>query len=195
MSAKKLEFFSYECPHCAAVRNAADVAKELPAEVLVQRTRPLIGSCRRMRLAGPGRPRTSHCPGCAKEMPTEHLRGHRIPCVRAKLEKLTGMQIELEPKDPDPHPAFRLHRMGENEVEFQKISNHDIVTVDLRRIAEITIEDDTTCHIRLLGRVALLDNGKIWRFVPTAIGRPSLARVSSGSQVRPRPAKRDGSER
>jgi len=181
MTARKLEYFPYQCPHCSTVRNAADVAKELPAEVLLRRTRPLVGSFRRKRLAGPGRPRTSRCPGCSQEMPADNLRTHRIPCVRAELERLRGIQIQLEPKDPDPHPTFYMHSVGESEVEFQKGSNHDIVTVDLRKIAEITTDGDKTCYIRVLGRVAWLDDIKRWRFAPTAIGRPSLERTPSAS--------------
>src|ERR1700733_3983652 len=37
---KELEFFPYKCPHCSAVRNATEVANELPPEVLLRRTRP-----------------------------------------------------------------------------------------------------------------------------------------------------------
>jgi hypothetical protein len=114
-------------------------------------------------------------------MPMNNLREHRIPCVRAELERLKGMQIQLEPKDPDPHPTFFMHSVGESEVEFQKGSNHDIVTVDLRKIAEITTDGDKTCYIRVLGRVAWLDDVKRWRFAPTAIGRPSLERTSSAN--------------
>ncbi len=181
MSTRSLQYFPYQCPHCSLVRNATDVAQELPAEVLLHRTRRLIGSFRRKFPAGPGRPRTSHCPGCSEEMPGGDLRGHRIPCVRARLERLKDMQFELKPKDPDPDPAFHVYRVGESHVEFQKSSNHDIVTVDLRRIAEITIDDHRTCHVRVLGRVVWHDDGKGWRFTPTAIGRPSSGRTSSAS--------------
>jgi hypothetical protein len=35
------------------------------------------------------------------------------------------------------YPNFHINFIHESEVEFQKGSNHDIVTVDLRKIAEI----------------------------------------------------------
>ncbi len=182
MSTRNLEYFPYQCPHCSLVRNATDVAQELPAEVLLHRTRRLIGSFQRQVPRGTqgGRARL-HCPGCAEEMHADDLRGHRIPCVRAKLERLKDMQFELKPKDPDPDPAFHVYRVGESHVDFKKRSNHDIVTVDLRRIADITIDGDRTCHIRVLGRVVWHDDGKGWRFTPTAIGRPSSGRTSSAS--------------
>jgi hypothetical protein len=177
VGAKELEFFPYKCPHCSAVRNATEVANELPPEVLLRRTRPLVGSLRRKRRAGPGRPSMPRCPGCSHEMPTDDLKKHRIDCVRAELQRLTGTRIQLEPKDPDPYPTFYMHQVGDYEVQFQKGSNHDIVTVDLRKIAEITADGDNTCYIRVLGRVVWLEDIKRWRFAPTAIGRPPLERT------------------
>jgi len=181
MSAKEPEFFTYTCPHCFTVRNAVDVAKELPPEVLVRRIRPLIGRLRRNRLAGPGRPSLARCPGCSREMSTYDLKAHRIPCVRGELEKLRGMPIQLAPKDPDPYPNFYLHHIDETEVGFEKGSNNDLVTVDLRKIAEITINQaEKLAYVRVLGHVGWhpeIDSGR-WRFAPTAIGRPPLERIS-----------------
>lgn len=178
MNSQKLEYFPYTCPNCAAVRNAVDVAKELPPEVLVRRTRSLIGRLRRKHLAGPGRPNLARCPGCSQEMSADDLRKHRISCVRGELKKLIGNPFELDPKDPDPYPNFYIHNLADyaNEVEFNKGSNQDVVTVDLHKIAEITIKKgdkgEKVVHIRLLGRVVWLDDIKRWRFAPTLIGRP-----------------------
>ena len=169
-----MEFFSYKCPHCSKVRNAVQVAAELPDEVirLVAGRRNALR--RRRRGAGTGRPTLARCPGCSEEMSAAELRDHRIPCIHAEFKKLRGMQIQLAPKDPDPHPNFYLHDLRDGEVEFQKGSNDDIVTVDLRKIAEITINQaEHVASIRVLGRIEWRDDIKRWRFAPTApIGRP-----------------------
>jgi hypothetical protein len=84
------------------------------------------------------------------------------------------MPIQLTPKDPDPYPNFHLSNVNEAEVEFRKGSNADHVTVDLRKIAEITISrEDQLAYIRVLGRIVWRDDIKRWRFAPTAaVGRP-----------------------
>ena len=84
------------------------------------------------------------------------------------------MTIQLAPKDPDPYPNFHINRISEGEVEFQKGSNHDIVTVDLRKIADITMSPaDRVAYIRVLGRIVWHADIKRWRFAPTgAVGRP-----------------------
>src|SRR5580704_1021652 len=140
MASTKHEYFIYTCPECSAVRNAAEVVKELPPEVLVHRTRPLIGALRRNHLRGPGRPSLSRCPGCSQEMSANDLRDHRISCVRDELKRLAGTRFRLDPKDPDPYPHCHIHHLADNatEVEFHKGSNGDVVTVDLRKVAEIT---------------------------------------------------------
>lgn len=168
------EGYWYKCPHCSHERKAADVAKDLPDEILRHAVGPRIARLRRTRLAGPGRPTMARCPGCSQEMPSADLREHRILCVRAELEKLRGMPVQFSPKDPDPYPNFYLHHVNETEVGFEKGSNHDLVTVDLRKIAEITVSKaERTAHIRVLGRVAWNDDNKRWRFEPTAaVGRP-----------------------
>src|SRR5438067_808999 len=126
MLKQQAEFFSYKCPHCCSVRNAAEVAAELPDEVLRLIAGRRNAHRRRMHVAGPGRPAMTRCPGCSREMPSAELRDHRIPCVREELEKLHGMAIQLSPKDPDPYPDFFLHHLRDAEVEFQKGSNHDV---------------------------------------------------------------------
>ena len=107
-------------------------------------------------------------------MSAAELRDHRIPCIRKELDKLRGMEIQLTPKDPDPYPNFQLFHLHDGEVEFQKGSNHDIVNVDLRKIAEISINQmERVASVRVLGRIVWHDDIKRWRFVPTApIGRP-----------------------
>jgi hypothetical protein len=80
--------------------------------------------------------------------------------------------IHLAPKDPDPYPNFFVHYIRDDEVGFKKASNHDIVTVDLRKIADVT-KTEEGASIRVLGRVAWHDDIKRWQFAPTApIGRP-----------------------
>jgi hypothetical protein len=112
-------------------------------------------------------------------MSSADLREHRLPCVRAELEKLRGKPVQLTPKDPDPYPNFYLHNVGESEAGFEKGSNRDVVTVDLRKIAEIiNTPSHEVAYVRVLGRVVWHDDIKRWRFAPTgAIGRPPLERV------------------
>jgi hypothetical protein len=88
------------------------------------------------------------------------------------------MTIQLSPKDPDPYPNFHINNVCEGEVEFQKSSNQDIVTVDLRKIAEITVSHaDRVAYIRVLGRIVWYDDIKRWRFAPTGtVGRPPCPR-------------------
>lgn len=129
---------------------------------------------RQTRHAGPGRPTIARCPGCSQQMSSADLQEHRIPCVRKQLQELRGMPIQLTPKDPDPYPNFHLFSINEAEAEFQKGSNADCVTVELRKIAEITVSrEDKLAYIRVLGRIVWRDDIKRWRFAPTAaIGRP-----------------------
>ena len=112
-------------------------------------------------------------------MSAADLRGHRLPYVRAELEKLRGFAILITPKDPDPYPNFYINGVGEAEVGFSKRSNGDLVTVDLRKITEITPPAENTAHIRVLGRVVWHADIKRWRFAPTgSVGRTPLERVS-----------------
>lgn len=89
------------------------------------------------------------------------------------------MPIRLAPKDPDPYPDFYIHTLDERDAGFQKGSNHDLVRVDLRKIADITVNrDDNMAHIRLLGRVQWHHDIKRWRFAPTGtVGRPPSKRT------------------
>lgn len=107
-------------------------------------------------------------------MSAADLRDHRIPCVRAELQRLQGTVIQLSPKDPDPYPNFYISRVHETEVTFLKGSNNDNVTVDLRRIADITISpQEKLAYIRVLGRIVWHGDIKRWQFEPTApVGRP-----------------------
>ena len=102
------------------------------------------------------------------------MREHRIPCVREELQRLQGMVIQLSPKDPDPYPDFYISRVDETEVTFLKGSNNDNVTVDLRKIAEITRSlPEKRGYVRVLGRIVWHSDIKRWRFEPTApVGRP-----------------------
>lgn len=168
------EYFIYKCPHCSNMRNAAEVASELPDAVLRLVAGRRNARRRQVRLAGPGRPTLARCPGCSLEMSSTDLKEHRLPCLREELQKLRGMAIQLSPKDPDPYPNFYINFIHENDVEFRKGSNNDCVSVDLRKIAEITTSRaDQTAYIRVLGRVVWHDDIKRWRFAPTgAVGRP-----------------------
>lgn len=168
------EYFPYKCPHCGNVRNARDVAAELPDQVLRPAGARHNAGLRRTFAAGTGRPTTTRCPGCSQEMSYADLREHRIPCVRTELEKLRGRPVLLSPKDPDPYPNFHLLSVNDSEAEFEKSSNNSRVTVDLRKISEITIShDDKHGYVQLLGRIVWRDDIQRWRFVPTgAVGRP-----------------------
>jgi len=172
------EYFAYKCPHCSVVRNAAEVAAELPDAVLTLAAGRRNARRRRVWLPGPGRPLLTRCPGCSQEMSSAELREHRLPCVRGELRKLRGVAIQLSPKDPDPNPNFHINDVHDGEVEFQKDSNNDVVTVDLRKIADITISrEHQTAYIRLLGRISWHEDVKRWRFAPTGVvGRPPRPR-------------------
>jgi hypothetical protein len=110
-------------------------------------------------------------------MSTADLKDHRIDCVRRELKRLMGNPFQLSPKDPDPHPNFYIHHLPNDaaEVEFHKGSNHDLVTVGLRKIAEITFsKPDKVAYVRVLGRIAWHADIKRWRFDPTQMGRPRM---------------------
>jgi hypothetical protein len=92
------------------------------------------------------------------------------------------MAVQLAPKGPDPYPNFYINHVRETEVTFEKGSNKDNVTVDLRKIADITISpQEKLAYVRVLGRIVWHDDNKRWRFAPTApVGRPP---ESSGTRV------------
>src|SRR5260370_33933924 len=113
------EVFLHTCPNGHAQRNAAQVAKELPGEILVpEAARRYAG--RQTPHAGPGRPTLARCPGCDEEMPTAELREHRVPCLRDRLHKLRcqAFVFRLYPKDPDPYEDFRIDRIDDEQVQF-----------------------------------------------------------------------------
>ena len=113
------------------------------------------------------------CPGCDELMSTAELREHRVPCLHEHLSKLTRRHIRLTPKDPDPYPDFFLSRVDETKACFEKLSSHQQLIIDVSKIAELTSDStqDRT-FIRVLGRVAWDDGAKLWRFMPSRIGRP-----------------------
>jgi len=84
------------------------------------------------------------------------------------------MTIQLSPKDPDPYPNFRINRVQDAVVEFLKSSNQNLVTIDLRKIAEITVNQaEQLAYIRVLGRIAWHADIEGWKFEPTGpVGRP-----------------------
>jgi hypothetical protein len=111
-------------------------------------------------------------------MSAADMREHRVPCVRGELKKLIGTPFQLSPKDPDPYPDFYIPVLRDDDtvVEFHKGSNRDVVTIDLRKIAEITTtnEGKPMTYIRVLGRIVWQDDIKRWRFAPTGeVGRPA----------------------
>jgi hypothetical protein len=169
------EYFEYECPHCSSTRNAADVAAELPDEVLRLAGARINARSRRTYIAGPGRPAMARCPGCSQQMSSADLRAHRLPCVRRELEKLRGIPVQLLPKDPDPYPNFYLESVDDEKAQFRKGSNGDGVDLDLRKIAEVFVSAaDKSAYVRVLGRIIWREDIKRWRFVPTAaVGRPA----------------------
>jgi hypothetical protein len=91
-----------------------------------------------------------------------------------QIQRLS-LRIRLTPKDPDPYPDFYLTEIGEGDVTFSKGSNSDQVTVDLNKVAEITIDrQEKIAHIRILGHIAWHEDIQRWRFAPSRIGRPPL---------------------
>jgi hypothetical protein len=115
-------------------------------------------------------------------MTASDLREHRIPCVRQELQRLIGRAFRLSPKDPDRYPDFYLHFLPDDadSVELRKASNGDNISIDLRKIAEITRTDDFV-HIRVLGRVVwkeIAPSTMRWRFEPTGdVGRPPVVQA------------------
>jgi hypothetical protein len=109
-------------------------------------------------------------------MSAAELRDHRVPCIRQELKKLIGKEFLLSPKDPDPYPTFYIHHIAEDatKVEFHKGSNGSVITVDLRKISEITQrQDGRSVDLRLLGRVIWHADTTTWEFAATAaVGRP-----------------------
>jgi hypothetical protein len=106
------------------------------------------------------------------------MREHRIPCVRSELKKLIGTPFQLSPKDPDPYPDFYIHNLGDDatEVQFHKGSNGDVVTIDLRKVAEIATANQgkPMAYVRVLGRIVWHDDINRWQFAPTGeVGRPA----------------------
>jgi len=102
--------------------------------------------------------------------------------VRRELERCRREgPFQLSPKDPDPYPDFYIQHLPDDatEVEFHK--GPHVVTVDLRKIAEITPVKlgKTITHVRILGRIAWhpeIDGGR-WVCEPTGpVGRPPLSR-------------------
>jgi len=168
------EYYSYKCPHCRVETNAATVVAALPDEVLIAETARRHGR-RQTPHAGPGRPSGGRCPGCDIEMSSADLREHRLGCVGQRLKELKRRRykIRLLPKDPDPYPDFDIERVTNAEVDFQKLSSSQHLSVELQKIAEITIDSaERMVSIRLLGRVRWNENTKQWHFVPTIVGRP-----------------------
>jgi hypothetical protein len=104
------------------------------------------------------------------------LREHRLGCVCRRLNELVlqNLNIRLQPKDPDPYPNFRIQKVSENEVEFHKLSSGQYLTVETRKIADITVSaDERIAYLRLLGRVCWEQDIQRWRFKATLVGRPA----------------------
>jgi hypothetical protein len=161
--------------------NAIDVAEGLPDAILRVVAARRNARLRKTRSVSGGRPLLARCPGCSQEMASAEMREHRMPCIRRKLKSLIGMRFQLSPKDPDPHPDFYIDHLPEDatEVQFHKGSNDNVVTIDLRKIADIRKEGDIA-HVRVLGYVAWHADIKRWRFQPTgSVGRPPKPRGAS----------------
>jgi hypothetical protein len=167
----KLQFFPYECPDCHSTRNAAEVAKQLDYAILATEMARRKGR-RQTPHAGPGRPSIVRCPGCDVEMSSAELREHRMACVRDYLKSLLPYTIHLCPKDPDPFPDFRIERVDIDEVVLRKISSTAQLCIELRKVAEITLDKPTKiATIRLLVRVAW--DGDRWLLVPARPASPA----------------------
>jgi|SRR5215475_9989236 len=173
---KQAEYFSYTCPHCHTSTDATQVGAALPDEILLAEAARRNGRKQR-RHPGPGRPTIVRCPGCDTAMTSAELRPHRLACVRSRLQQIRRLSLRarLTPKDPDPYPDFYITEISDAEVTFSKGSNDNQVTVDLTKVAEITIDHQgKIAHIRVLGHVAWHEDIQRWRFAPSRIGRPPL---------------------
>jgi hypothetical protein len=113
-------------------------------------------------------------------MASSELREHRRGCVRDRLRSLRAFKIHLHPKDVDPYPDFVIAKVGENQVEFQKLSSSQYLAVELQKVAEITPSvQERLARIRLLGRVTWDESSQAWRFIPSVLGRPVASRWPS----------------
>jgi hypothetical protein len=173
--AEQPQQFFFKCPHCATETSESQVAAQLHDEIFFMEAGRRQAR-RQTPHAGPGRPTVVRCPGCDSEMGAAELRDHRVPCVRDRLTKLQRncFKIRLLPKDPDPYPNFSILRIEEESVQFQKDSSMQSLSVELRKIGDITVSsNEQLIYIRLLGRVHWDEPATLWRFLPSRIGRPS----------------------
>lgn len=111
------------------------------------------------------------------------MRDHRPSCVQHRLIQLMqlGLKVHLSPKDPDPHPDFRIATIEDAYVKFQKLSSDQNLEVEFGKIAEIIVDRSAQIiRIRLLGRVTWNDEpGHLeWRFRASRVGRPRDGRTS-----------------
>jgi hypothetical protein len=111
-------------------------------------------------------------------MPSAELRDHRVDCVRERLKQLQrkGWYVRLFPKDPDPYPNFVIRDFPtDEEVRFEKLSSDQHLSIELRKIAEITPRSsDQLIYIRVLGKVRWEENKREWQFAPARVGRPPV---------------------
>jgi hypothetical protein len=167
---QKTEEFIFECPGCKRQLNAAEVAATLNEAVLRVELARRNGK-RQTPHPGPGRPARSCCPGCGEIMTTSELCEHRVPCVRERLSEIQNkdFMIHLYPKDPDPNPDFVIVSLREREVEFRKLSSMQSLTVELQKIATITLQTvEKIVDIELRGRVIWNDGRQRWDFMSKA---------------------------
>jgi len=172
------EFFTIECPACRNRLKASPLAAALPDEVLLAETARRNGR-RQTPHAGPGRPSVARCPGCDVEMRANEMRDHRSSCVQLRLTQVMqrGFTVHLSPKDPDPHPDFRIVSIDADYVRFEKLSSDQHLEIEFGKVAEITVDQPAQIvDIRLLGRVIWKEEARYseWRFIPSRIGRPRV---------------------
>jgi len=153
------------CPQCSYPLDPAEIAKQLPVDILVsERARRRFRLRRRQ--AGPGRPKgVAHCPSCPNVFTPEGLRGHLHQCLTARLEQLKIAFIQVRPMDSTESRKFQVKEIRDETVLLHKLSNHQDVEVPLRSIREITpaVNGDLAV-ITLRGALRWKEDIQRWRF-------------------------------
>ena len=104
-------------------------------------------------------------------MSNADLRAHRLACVHDRLDKLRKkpLNVRLYPKDPDPYLDFRISRLSETEVTFEKLSSMQHLSIDIGKVAGITERSDgKIADIELRGRVVWDGIQRGWVFMSRA---------------------------
>ncbi len=156
------------CPKCSFQFDPVEIAKLLPAEVLIAERARRNGLMPRRRGAGPGRPKgVARCPSCLNVYSLQEFRDHLLPCLTSKLEELKSryQPILVKPMDSTPYRDFHVREIRTETVVLHKLSNMQDVEVPLRAIREITpAVSGEPATMTLRGALRWKEDIQRWRF-------------------------------